>query len=207
MNVSYCMPINKIALDIGGVLFHFNMNPILDILSEKDIVDRVRGLELLFGIQKSQDLGICDIRQNLYKFNHCLSNNDLDDILDAWMTTITPSEPMIDVVEELVHKGWEVALLSNIGIDHARLVREKIPIFKQCIQHFSCEVGARKPTQLFFQSFMLRYSWGRNVKYFDDCQENILSGSEYYKGILFNLEDYKSDDEAAKAMRGHIFVE
>lgn len=197
---------NKVAFDIGNVLFHFDLNPLLDLLINLNIVDDSKtAYEFMGGsFQHSQEIGLYNIRQSFYQLNQKFSDKILDDIYDRWIKTFTPSLPMIDLVEELIGNGYRVALLSNIGPDHAMAVRNKCKIFEACIQHFSCEVGARKPTRLFFQSFLSQYGWSDITKYFDDRKENIAMGSEYYNAILFDINNYTSDEEAAKAMRSYI---
>jgi FMN phosphatase YigB (HAD superfamily) len=201
-------PVKKVAFDIGNVLFHFDLNPLLDLLIGLNIVaDNDMAYEFIGGsFQHSQEIGLCDIKQSFYQLNPQLSNKTLQDIHDGWMETFYPSLPMIEIVEELICNNYEVALLSNIGPDHAYFVRDNCKIFNKCIQHFSCDVGARKPTRLFFQSFLISYGWGKNTKYFDDRQDNIAMGNEYYNGILFDINKFPSDEEAAKSMRAHLFL-
>lgn len=199
-------PAKMVAFDIGNVLFHFDLSPLLDLLINLNIVDTTKAAHEFMGgsFQHSQELGLYNIKQSFYQLNPNLSDNILQEIHDRWMETFHPSIPMIDLVEELLGKGYRVALLSNIGPDHAASVREKCNIFSKCIQHFSCDVGARKPTRLYFQSFLIHWGWGNCVKYFDDKQENIAMGSEYLTGIQFDLNNFSSDEEAAKAMRSHL---
>jgi FMN phosphatase YigB (HAD superfamily) len=199
-------PVRKVAFDIGNVLFHFDLTPLLDLLIGLNIVENTSlAYEFMGGsFQHSQEIGLYDIKQSFYQLNPHLSNKTLQDIHDRWMETFSPSLPMIDLVEELIGNNYDVALLSNIGPDHAYFVRDNCKIFNKCIQHFSCDVGARKPTRLFFQSFLINYGWGREVKYFDDRQDNITMGNEYHNGILFDINNFRSDEEAAKNMRTHL---
>ena len=198
----------RIAFDIGNVLFHFDLTPLLDLLVGLDIVENnAQAYEFMGGsFQHSQEVGLYDIKQSFYQLNQSLSYNTLHDIHDRWMETFTPSLPMIDVVEELVGNNHKVALLSNIGPDHARFVRDKCKIFDKCIQHFSCDVGARKPTRLYYQSFLIQYGWPNNSLYFDDREDNIAMGNEFHKGILFDITKFESDEAAAKAMREHLYL-
>ena len=196
----------KIAFDIGNVLFHFDLNPLLDLLIGLNIVENnTQAYEFMGGsFQHSQEIGLCDIKQSFYQLNQSLSCHTLQEIHDRWMETFTPSLPMIDLVEELIGNKHKVALLSNIGPDHAKFVRDKCKIFGDCIQHFSCDVGARKPTRLYYQSFLIQYRWPNNSLYFDDRQDNIAIGSEFHKGILFDISKFPSDEEAAKVMWAHL---
>jgi FMN phosphatase YigB (HAD superfamily) len=197
----------QVIFDIGNVLFHFDPTPLLELLIGLKIVkDEQMGWSFLGGsFQHSQELGLHNIKQSFYQFNPDLSQATLDEIQSRWLKTFYPSPQMIDVVEELLGKGYSVALLSNIGPDHAFFVRENCKTLNRCIQHFSCDVGARKPTRLFFQSFLIHYGWGRDVKYFDDRQDNIDMGSDYHTGIVFDITKFSSDDAAAERLRSLIY--
>jgi FMN phosphatase YigB (HAD superfamily) len=199
-------PQKRVAFDIGNVLFHFDLNPLFDFLIEKNIFENTSlAYEFMGGsFQHSQEIGLYNIKQSFYKLNPKLSINTLNQIHDRWMETFSPSLPMIDIVEELINKNYKVALLSNIGPDHAQAVREKCKIFADCIQHFSCEVGARKPTRLYYQSFFIQYGWPNNSLYFDDREDNILMGSEFHNSILFDITKFDTDEDAAKAMREYL---
>lgn len=200
---------NYIAFDIGNVLFHFNATPFLDCLLDLKVLSHATyAHEFLSGsFQHIQELGIYDIRNGIYKLNQFLNDDKLDIIQQKWNETFYPSKSMIELVEELISKNWNVALLSNIGQDHAKLVLEKAPIFNECIKHFSCEVGVRKPTKLFFQSFDLQYgNEFRGCKYFDDKADNINGGFPYFTGKVFDLDNYICDEEAACDIRSILEI-
>jgi len=197
----------NILFDIGGVLYHFNPKPLLDYLITNNIIEN-NNFELEFinsNFQCPQEIGLCNMRQSFYSFNNKLSTNVLDDINNLWLETITPSLPMVNLIEELVDNGYNVALLSNIGPDHAAYIIKQCKVFEKCIKHFSCDVGARKPSKLFFQSFCLQHETCGNSIYFDDRKENISIGKRYFESVVFNLNNYSSDEEAAKNIRSYIF--
>jgi FMN phosphatase YigB (HAD superfamily) len=212
MSVSGYKKINyrgkKVAFDIGNVLFHFSMDNFIDFLADGIIESKERATDFMMSTQSFQDLGVYDIKQGFARLKPNLKDSTLQKIHDLWLETFTPSEEMMGVVQELYDSGYEIALLSNVGSDHANLIRDcKYKVINKCIHHFSCEVGAKKPSRLFFQSFVMRYNWDSHVKYFDDRHENILSANEYYNSILFNIEDFESDAEAAKSMREQFIGE
>jgi len=199
--------INKrVAFDIGNVICHVYIDKFFDFLVEREIVvDRERADDFVCGIQHPQDLGLYNVRQGFYRFNPTLSKQTLQDLHDMWLDIVEPSEPMLNLIEELILDGYEVALLSNIGYDHAGVVRQRCPIFKKCHQHFSCEVGARKPTKLYFQSFYLSYGWDSGTMFFDDREENVKASYPILRGQRFDLDDYDKDEEAAEYMRTFIY--
>lgn len=195
----------KVAFDIGNVICHVDINKFCNYLVQEKIFNNFdSSIEFLSGIQHPQDLGLYDIKRGFRRFNPNLSNDVLQKINEAWLDTVVPSVPMLSLIEQLLSDGYKVALLSNIGVDHASLVRKQCDIFSSCIQHFSCEVGARKPTKLFYQSFAIEYGWENTVKFFDDRQDNVISCKGYFKGIRFDLDDYSNDEEASNHMRDII---
>jgi FMN phosphatase YigB (HAD superfamily) len=197
--------LKRVAFDIGNVLCHVPVNEFYDFVAAQGIVaDRKEAEEFMNGIQYAQDLGLYNIRQGFYKFNPHISKKTLQDLHDKWLDIGRPSNEMLEVLKEAIDSGYQVALLSNIGHDHAEVFRQKCELFQGCHQHFSCEVGARKPTKLFYQSFRHDYAWRDDVMFFDDRQENIDAAQGYFRGIRFDIEDYPNDKEAAKVMRQHL---
>lgn len=195
----------RVAFDIGNVLCHIDLEGFYDFLVKDNIMtDRQQAEDFIASIQHPQDLGLYNIRQGFYRFNpqlHEQNRSKIQGLYYAWLDIVEPSEEMLGVIDDALRAGYEVALLSNIGFDHSSLVRQKCKVFKHCHQHFSCEVGARKPTQLFYQSFMLQYGWKIGSIFLDDRKENIEAAKPYFNGMVFDLDDYKNDKDAANVVR------
>lgn len=200
------MESRRVAFDIGNVLCHVDVVGVFFdwLVQEKIVESREQAHEFIGGIQCGQDLGLYNVRQGFYRFNPHLSKKRLQDIHDKWLDIVKPSDEMLGVLEDALTKGYEIALLSNIGKDHSNVLRIKCKIFQKCIQHFSCEVGARKPCKLFYQSFLLQHNWPKNIMFFDDRIENIEAAKDYFFGIQFDIDNYKNDKEAASEMRTHL---
>jgi FMN phosphatase YigB (HAD superfamily) len=196
----------KVAFDIGNVLCHVDLPTFFQVLVDEGLAPDMAGADdFLCGIQYPQDLGLYSIRQGVYRFNPNISRKTLDVVHDVWVSIIKPSPEMLLVLEDALSIGYQVSLLSNIGFDHSEILRRKCDLFKYCIQHFSCEVGARKPTKLFYQSFQLQHGWPKSAKFFDDREDNIKAANDYFHSILFDLEGYSSDLIAANTMRTYLF--
>lgn len=192
----------RIAFDIGNVICHVNLDQFFEFLVEREVVEsKEQADDFIAGIQYPQDLGLYNIRQGFYRFNPHLPKKTLQDLHDVWLEIVTPSQPMLDVLDEIIDNGYQIALLSNIGYDHAGIVRQKCKVFQKCHQHFSCEVGARKPTKLYYQSFILQYGWPKDVLFLDDRQENIQAANGYLTGLRFDLDDWEKDEQAANNVR------
>lgn len=200
--MSYINLEKKVCFDLGNVLCRVNFTEFLNFVVEQDIVkDQETAYEFLSGIQHPQDLGLYNIRQGFYRFYPHISKQILHELHDIWDRVVEPSDTMIGLLDDLLSNNFEIALLSNIGFDHSSVLRNKCDIFKKCHQHFSCEVGARKPSKLFYQSFYLQYGWDKSVFFFDDLQENLAGANGYLTGVLFDLKNFKNDEDAASFIK------
>jgi FMN phosphatase YigB (HAD superfamily) len=204
MNNSLTLQPKRVAFDIGNVLCHVDLDMFFNsLVNEKVVESKELANDLVKSIQHSQDLGIYNIKQCLQ--NYELDINVVNRLYDVWLSIVSPSDAMLYLLDELINKyGYEVSLLSNIGFDHSEIIRQKCPIFEKCNQHFSYEVGARKPTKLYFQSFILQYQWGKDVLFFDDCLDNVKAANGYLTGIQFDIENYESDKCAEVVIRNYL---
>ena len=152
----------RVAFDIGNVLCHVDIDAFFQFLVDnyREFPNKEKANLFLESIQAGQDLGVLTMKFGLYQVFPYLDDKHIADICHAWTSTVTFSDPMMGLVEKLLTNNWKVALLSNIGRDHSEFVRGSHHVFDWCIRHFSCEVGARKPTKLYFQSFIQDSGWG-----------------------------------------------
>ena len=100
-----------------------------------------------------------------------------------------------------------------MGLEHAAYIRNNHPeVFAGRILHLSCEVGARKPTKLYFQSFLMQHPEFADSVFVDDREENLemakQMGFEPHQFSLENLAQMSEDDrkEAIKDIRSKIFT-
>jgi len=195
-----------VALDIGNVLFHVYLEDFYNFLLREEIFETIEETcEFCDSIQPSLDLGIHTIKESFH-LRLGITGTSLRLIHEKWLDIVRPSGDMLDLIDDLLVSGYHVALLSNIGFDHAAVVRDKCNVFNKCIQHFSCDVGARKPTKLFFQSFILDHDWSLNDKkpFFDDRRENVKASQPYLLGMHFDIRDHNSDKEAAELIKSTL---
>lgn len=190
----------NVAFDLGNVICHVDIDKFLDFLVTNKIFENIQDAgEVLSGIQIAQDIGLYSIRHGFYKFQD--DPYHVNELYNFWLNIAQPSLPMIELLKELQSKDFNIALLSNIGFDHANYLRKQIPILQDCINHFSCYIGTRKPSHLFFKTFIKKYNWDKNVLFFDDLQDNINTANNYLTGIRFDLDDFESDEKAAEYVR------
>jgi hypothetical protein len=216
-----------LALDIGGVVSDFDLDPFINHMAKFDTaLNWQQAYIACEEMQPRLDIGLTNIDSELdrlcYYYNKGQRENYHSVMKDLWINALRPVEQIHKILEELKSNNVTIALLSNIGTDHAIKARERLPI-ADYIQHFSCEVGARKPSKLYFQSFEKEYRFWRGAPeynnnhssyhiygesnkfmvplYIDDKQENLNAGAKYFNTERFSVKEYPNYDLAAEALR------
>ncbi len=185
-----------VCLDIGNVLCRVDFTNLLTDFSEALNITPEEALHFINRSQKMHDLGLTVIRDEIKEQFDVKSPVIINKLLNSWNNCITPSLEVLDTFNHLTaNHGLHVALLSNIGIEHAALMETLLShggFFQNAIKHFSCEVGARKPTPLFYQSFLMQYPQFHGCVYVDDVIENLEAGKKFgfqtYHFDLYNMD-------------------
>jgi FMN phosphatase YigB (HAD superfamily) len=182
-----------IALDIGNVIFNFTYD-IIPSLSKTLNISEQDALRFLKEIQPYLDLGLTTIEQELYQKFSIKSDSVIKRLIDVWEKSLTPNLNFINMLVDLKSTtNLQIALLSNIGFEHANLIKncnEFASIYNDAVLYFSCYVGARKPCDLFYQSFLIQYPEFKGCLYIDDLTQNLVAGSKFkFKTHEFSLQD------------------
>lgn len=179
-----------IALDIGNVICHANMNKFIGEISETFNISIDEATRFLRSFQQMHDLGLTNMESQLRVWFDCKSEITSKKLINHWCDSIFPSIEMVEMLTGLLNSGVNIALLSNIGIEHAELLQHKIPtIYNGSIKHFSCFVGARKPSMLYYQSFLLQHPEFKGCLYVDDLMENLEASKQFgFQPYHFTLE-------------------
>jgi FMN phosphatase YigB (HAD superfamily) len=200
----------SVAFDIGNVLFDVDVSKFIEELVAQGVYNSYSHAQAFMdGIQAGQDIGLYSMSQAIAKFHPTMPEYKLKNLSKAWNNTAVPCKPMLDLVEGLMNNEWKVALLSNIGFDHKDVIRGMMPssIWDKCIHHFSCDVGARKPSKLFFLSFLMQYPEWKGSLFLDDREENVMGSrmamvsENAFDGQRFALSDHSSPEESVKTAR------
>lgn len=184
-----------VAFDIGNVLCDLNLKIFTCHLQE--IIDRQKiplsAWSWLESIQPFQDIGNTTVRQSLVAMMPNINSGLLNELINSWDKTVIPNETMLRFMENLRSEGIQIALLSNMGKEHSTYLRSKYPeLFSNTKEHLSCDVGARKPTKLFYQSFLLDNSEFKGALYLDDLEENLKAGKKFaFKTYWFKLHEFR----------------
>jgi len=189
-----------VALDIGNVLCHVDFNEFLRDLSSELNITLEDALYFLNRSQKLHDLGLTVMKDELHDHLKIRSPVIIEKLLHSWNKSITPNLQVLDMYNKMTREhGLKVALVSNIGIEHAKQAEDILShggFFEGAIKHFSCHVGARKPTNLYYQSFLMEYPEFHGCVYVDDVTENLEAGKRYgFQTYHFDLSKMDVDKE------------
>lgn len=187
-----------IALDIGNVLIPINFDSFLNKLSRELNIARSDAFYFLSRTQKLHDLGITSLVDELRDHFKLRSEPIIEEIVQEWSDIIYFDNKVLDHINFLLSDpDIKVALLSNMGLEHSKVLfngpqtKRWANIFGKSIKFLSCDVGARKPNKLFFQSFLMDYPEFRGCVYVDDLQNNLNTATNYgFEAIPFDLNDY-----------------
>lgn len=191
-----------VCFDLGNVIFRVNLNKFTDYLDELIIAKKRispeteyshlhTGWQFLCELQAAQDIGITTLERHLFTiYRNLFNETQVKDLMNAWFSTIEPSLLMFNFLTTLKNEGVKIAFLSNIGFDHLNHLQKTYPdFFENTISHFSCEVGARKPSIIYYQSFLTDHPEYKNALYVDDLIENLKIGKKQtFKTYHFDLE-------------------
>lgn len=183
-----------VCLDIGNVLCSVGAVSFLDNLSETFDVSIPEARRFLKRFQQIHDLGYTTMEDELIDHFQVKSPIIIKNLVNAWNDSVTPNTIILDKLNEMRSKhNLQVALLSNIGVEHTAMMEHKLNhdgFFPRAIKHFSCYVGARKPSSIFYQSFILQHPEFKGCLYVDDLQENLEASKEFgFRTFCFSLAE------------------
>lgn len=171
------------AFDVGNVLVNVDFQPFIDKLSRDLNISVEEATYFMNRSQKLHDLGLTVMRDELIDHLKIKSSVLRDELIGYWNHSITAADWMLEKLDKLTtDHDVRVALLSNVGLEHAVRMKEILNyngFFDKAVKHFSCEVGARKPTFLYYQSFLKMHSEWEGCPYIDDLQENLDTGAKF----------------------------
>jgi len=180
-----------IAFDLGNVLLDLDWAPFYHVLDELNISHEEMNSFMKFH-NRSDFCGLITLKQ---AFEESFDQTEVDLLIEGWNAIIRPHDQMVNFVKQLKYEGVKVAFLSNMGFDHLNLLRKDFPDFMNLadVQHMSCEVGAAKPSIIYYQSFLLEHEDFAGCLYLDDLYENVIMGSKVkFESMQFDLNNFKN---------------
>lgn len=190
---------NYVCLDVGNVLVHVDFQVFVRELSRQLNITLEEAEYFMNRTHALHDMGLTKMADELRDHFKIKSSLIINDLLRSWDKVITPNYVIMDKLVEIKRThGLQIALLSNVGLEHAVQMERMLGIggiFEESVKHLSCHVGARKPTKLYYQSFLLQHPEFHGCAYLDDLQENLNMGAEFgFRPFLFNLSETPVDD-------------
>jgi FMN phosphatase YigB (HAD superfamily) len=192
-----------LALDIGNVLCTVDFYKFKKLLSSSMNLSFDEVDYFLHRAQKLHDLGLTNIEYELRDYLKIKSDSLITDLLCEWDVCVKPHNDTIKrIVEWQKDYDLKVALLSNIGLEHANqmpLILSYGFFYDKAVKHFSCEVGARKPSLIYYQSFLHQFPEFYGCVYVDDLAENLEASKKFgFKTFQFSLENKNITQELDK---------
>lgn len=195
------------AFDIGNVLCHVDFDGIQNHLSKTLNISRNEAMYFLNRVQKLHDLGLTNLSDELRDHFKIHSEVIVDEIIKTWNACIVPNSDILNMLADLEENhDLKVAILSNIGFEHKLNLqdimkgRHKSAILNNSTLHLSCDVGCRKPSLLYYHTFLQLHPEFQGCVYVDDLQENLDASKQFgFQTFKFNLNDY--NEPKAKYIR------
>ena len=187
------------CFDIGNVLAYVDFQPLLTAVSKSFNISTKDAISFLSNNQKKCDLGLTTVESELLHFFDIRSDILLNELISHWNNSIQYDGRMNALLEELQAEGVEIALLSNIGHEHMEIASKWFDCHKiKCVRFFSCQVGARKPTMLYYHTFLSMYPQYKGCVYIDDVQENLDAGKAFgFDTVHFALDAKPTERDIA----------
>lgn len=182
------------AFDVGNVLVSADFTPFLEKLSASLNITMEEALYFMNRSQKLHDLGLTKMADELHDHFKIRSPITINELVSDWNAVIQPADYIIDILNRLHDEhDVQIALLSNVGLEHAdrmSIVLSHDNFIDDTVKFFSCQVGARKPTMLYYHTFLQLHPEFAGCPYVDDLQENLDMGSQFgFKPFRFALNE------------------
>lgn len=184
-----------LALDIGNVLVYADFKPFLNKLSKQFNITLEEANRFLSKTQALHDLGHIKMSDQLQDRFDIKSQVIFGDLVEAWQNIIVPAYWLLELLD--ARPTLKIALLSNVGTEHSQTMNKLLGMsakfYNGATKHFSCEIGARKPSLLYYQSFLALHPEWKGCGYVDDLQENLDASKQFgFRTHRFALSDFAS---------------
>lgn len=192
-----------LALDVGNVLVNVNFKSFVDKISKQVNLPLEEAEYFMSRSHSLHDIGMTTMEHQLREHFSIKSPVIIKELLESWNDVIHPNNQVIDAVLDLVNThDVKTAIVSNVGLEHSIRMAKILDygnLFEKSVRHLSCHVGARKPTKLYYQSFLSQYPEFTNCVYVDDLIENLNVAESFgFRTFHFALSEMYDYQIAAK---------
>lgn len=167
-----------LTIDIGNVICDLNFEYFIKSISSNLNISKQEVNVFLNKFQKPNDLGITELQYELANYFNITSKKLITIFCREWDRTMKVNFKVRGWLKNL--SNTQVALLSNIGIEHKIIINNLLDkLSDNYIKFYSCDVGARKPTFLYYKLFLEMHPQFENALYVDDRSENLEAGKMF----------------------------
>jgi FMN phosphatase YigB (HAD superfamily) len=193
--------VKYLAVDIGNVICNVDFGSFTQELSQilNVSIDDIN--YFLNRTNRLHDLGLTCIADELRDHFKIHSPVIISKLIIHWNEVIIGNIQMLSFLNDALKQQTKIALLSNIGVEHASLMRHILTptIYDRSIKFFSCEAGARKPNFIYYKTFLDMYPEFKNCLYLDDRIENVEAGQKFgFNAMRFALDKISPADISNK---------
>lgn len=186
--------IHYVCLDVGDVLVHVDFQKFIKTISEQFNITLEEAEHFTKRSHALHDVGLTNMEEQLKDYFQVRSPLVMEKLMNSWNGVISSEYHMVMKMTQMMKTdNLQVALLSNVGTEHAVVMSRILSydnFFNKCVKHLSCQVGARKPNKLYYQSFLLQHPEFQGAAYLDDLQENLDAGAEFgFRPFRFSLQE------------------
>ena len=184
----------RVAFDLGNVLIDLHWDGFWETI--KPMFSMQERAEIKYILEKESHIDFCGLTVLSDVLEKRYGKEVGQAVTDAWNKIVKPNNQMVNFVNKLKSEGFKVAFLSNMGFDHLNYLNKEYPDFMKLadVKHMSCEVGAAKPSLLYYQSFLMSNEDFSGCLYLDDLKDNLKMGSKVrFDSMHFDLNDYNKD--------------
>ncbi|MDR3112209.1 MAG: HAD family phosphatase [Elusimicrobiota bacterium] len=198
------MSTKVVLLDLGNVLFRFNLNTFATKYLKKTPKSKIESFNSL--ILKFSDLGYSYEKGNISSFEFFTQLKEqtnyegtFDEWSVIWNDIFTPIPEVIELAMQL-SKKYPVNILSNINELHFNYLKECYPVVFMVFgkKFLSFEMHLRKPeNQIFKETTKLCGVAPNEILFIDDIEENIVAAKN--NGLnAYQFTSYKKLIEVLK---------
>jgi len=194
-------PSPAIVFDFGGVLMDWNPHYLFDKLMNNDreavdvFLERVsfRRWNEDFDLGKSFSTGTAELISRFPEYTHLIRAYDTN-----YLDTVRGChQPVVDILQELKHRGYPLFGLSNWSAEKFSLVRRKYPFFEYFEDIvLSGNVGLIKPAKEMYLLLLQRNSLSaQECLFIDDYEPNIKTALDLgFQAVQFiSAEQLRTD--------------
>jgi len=198
-----------VCFDLGNVIFLIDFTPFKKTLvhyfggsmeNAQDFIDHTGPLHDLGQINFIEEI------KHYFGLKQTISEELKKYLLLEWNKTIIIEPKMIKLINELINEKVKIFFVSNVGYEHAEYADKilKQEIKGDYINYFSCQLGSRKPSMLYFKTLLEMYPETKNALYVDDLDINLEGGKKFgfrsHKFSLVGNKNIKKDLEMIKSL-------